>query len=105
MRCAFVPPLTSIFPRAAFHAPSASMRVFSKSQPGISASRFFRAPSMSTAETPTFTRIASFAAVLKLANALTFFPDASTAPIRTVSSTATPAEPNGFENFAAKYTY
>ena len=38
-----------------FHAAFASARTFSKSQPGISAARFLRAPSMETVEIATLT--------------------------------------------------
>ena len=45
----------SILARYSFHDWRAARRTPSKSHPGISASTFRRAPSISTAETPTFT--------------------------------------------------
>ena len=56
MRCsAWVPPMTSNAERVSAHNASVRDTTPSKSQSGISASRFARAPSRSTAEIPTRT--------------------------------------------------
>ena len=60
----------SIFDKVLFHALRASLRTPSKSQSGISASTFLRAPSISTADIPTFTNTCSSFAVLKCSSAL-----------------------------------
>src|ERR1700746_4231472 len=89
--------------RFAFHDACAARRTFSKSQPGISAATFLRAPSSLTPEIPVFTEITSLSPVWKCSKHFRDVPLASrTDGSRGLLSETISAETNGFENFRGK---